>query len=105
MKNEELDELKRDIRREWNDGGFFLEVRRGRFDERLYARAFHTLERIEFEGRELIEREIVAWIWSIPLFFRSQMKECEARGANPRTLKKALHDLTILIEKKFSSGE
>jgi hypothetical protein len=49
-------------------GGFFSEVREGRFDRAAYRRALDTLGAIRLPEGAALPRRLVSLVWFIPLF-------------------------------------
>jgi hypothetical protein len=69
MKNE----LKDKLELSWDyDEGFFGQLRQGKFVPELYQEFITLLREISFDDEELIEKDIVSYLWYIPSFMSWQ---------------------------------
>ncbi|MCX5747315.1 MAG: hypothetical protein NT062_33020 [Proteobacteria bacterium] len=60
---------------EWSpDGGFFWELREGRFAASGFERALAKLRAITIEEEAVLPRRLVSLLWYIPLFMQWQVE-------------------------------
>lgn len=67
------------------EGGFFYRFRQGNLDRVALQKACQTLQTLDLSG-EYISKDVVAQIWSLPLFMECNKDFVISRGANQRWL-------------------
>ncbi|MDP9081235.1 MAG: hypothetical protein M3O71_27800 [Bacteroidota bacterium] len=56
------------LNKSWEPGGFLDGIHEGIFDRQLFNELYQSLQAIQIDDHENIERELIKLLWFIPIF-------------------------------------
>jgi hypothetical protein len=80
---------------EWSpDGGFFWQIREGRFVESEFQQALRRISSISIAEDATVPVRLVSLLWYIPLFMQWQTERVRANGADMSVYEQAITLMT-----------
>lgn len=86
---------------EWEDAGFFGQLRSGSFDEARGASVLAAIAACGLRSATHLERRLVSLLWYLPLFAEWQTERVQERGGAPVAYRRFVADLTTVLEEEL----
>lgn len=67
---------------EWDEGGFFEQIRNGNYDDSRANYIIDLICALETNGQDFLPRRLVALIWYIPIFLEWQVERVVEQGGD-----------------------
>jgi hypothetical protein len=88
------------VESEWSpEGGFFWNIRQGKFTAANFERAHAKLSTISIADDKEIPRRLVSLLWYIPVFMEWQVGRIQENGGDISAYRKAITAMTNQVER------
>lgn len=83
---------------EWDEGGFFEQIRNGNYDEVKANNILDLFNGLEASGLDFLPRRLVSLIWYLPIFLNWQVERVIERGGDAAAFEKFRAEIISVLQ-------